>query len=387
MQTDMELFQNLIDSLPSFVTSFFIKKNDSYQIRTKLAYARDIRNFLLWVLESTDYSDALNVKGITTAEMNKITDEDIDMYLLYLSQYKDVSRGGRSQSVNREDMLLRSNGALSKRRKLSSIHNLFKFLLKTGKIDSDPMVLTEKPKVRADKTIFTLSDSQKEMLINAAYEGKCPSLAKTDEVGKVMLQTERGRKLQETKRKETRYRDSAILSLFLSTGIRVAELCAIDMRDIDFTEQSVFVTRKGGANDLVYFNNETLELLIRYITEERNLLLGLSFDEESEADVFDARENALAFINDDSPLFIARGRKRITIRRIQQIVKEYSEFIGATNIKISPHTLRKTFGTEVYRKFRDLTLAQNALGHKNSSTTSKYYVEFDKDRLKVLRGN
>ncbi len=288
--------------------------------------------------------------------MAKVTDDDLDMYMFYLDHYS-IGAG--------ENATIRENTAPSKRRKLSSLRMLYKYLLKKRKVSVDPTELVEMPKLRKDKAVKHLSGDQGRAMMSAAINGKT-----TFKSG----QTERGKERQQTMRQKTRHRDLAILAVCLGTGVRISELVNMDLYDVDIDEGSIMVIRKGGSKDMVYFNDEVKDALLEYMLTERNELLHIP---EETADL----------IPENGPLFIARGGRRISVRRVQQIVDEYAEYALPAGTKISPHVLRKTFGTKVYRDFHDLSLAQAALGHQSVSTTEKYYVAFDKDRLKVLKDN
>lgn len=351
-------FEELCNEMPEYVFRFFAAKNDKYQPQTRIAYATDIRLFLQWLISSCpEKVTSTDIKDITLNELNKIDGDDIDDFMLYIEEYKAFNEQKSAAGIIK-------NSSRGKRRKLATLRVFFKFLLKKKWIEHNPTELTESPKIREDKAIQVLSEEQQKTMLMSAAKGSFK--------GK-KGQTHRGIQKERTMRKKTSMRDVAILSFFLSTGVRVSELINIDIGDIDFNEQSAIVIRKGGSHDIVYFKEDTKEALLNYINLERNELLKKESDEEDDSEW------------PEGPLFVARGKKRMSVRRIQQLVKEYASFALPANQSASPHVLRKTFGTQVYRKFRDLTLAQNALGHKNSSTTSEYYVKFDKERLKELR--
>lgn len=364
---DYKKFLKICDSLPDYIRSFFVSKGDSYQIKTKLGYAMDYTNFLNWVLYScSDKTTATTISEITYKELESLSFDDIDAYLAYLSHYEALDRNGNKMYIE--------NNARAKARKLAAIRELYKYLIKRGYITFNPVSLTETPKIRQEKSIIVLSEEQQQNMLNKALNAKGRPIKKGGA-------TERGRKKAETMRQKVRYRDYAILATFLSTGIRVSELCNINMFDIDFDEQMILIIRKGGSQDHVYFNDMTKEALLDYIELERPVLAGFTKDSE-----FFGK-----FKNSDGPLFItgyikaSDELKRITPRRIQQIVKEYASFVAPENEKITPHSLRKTFGTQLFNKYHDLLLVQHALGHADSSTTSKHYVGFDIDRLKLLK--
>ncbi len=351
--TVYEKYIHYLDLLPDSAVGFFMKNNDVYQLSTKLAYASDLQLFFEWMLSSTDYSSASNIKNITVQEIAKLDDRDIDAYMIYLDHYRSLSKG---------KIMERENQAASKSRKLSALREYFRYLLKTRTIPVNPTDLVNSPKLRRDKAITILSKEQKERMLDESYNGNFKSKPG---------QTERGRKKAQSMRDKTRLRDTSIIALFFATGLRVSELININLFDMDFNERSIMIIRKGGGKGLVYFNDEAGDLIQRYLLEERPALLGEDPDNPD-------------YKFKDGPLFIARGGNRITKRRVQQIVEEYSSFAVPANMKVGCHVLRKTFGTEVNNEY-DLTVAQQALGHADSSTTSRYYAKFDMEKLKDLR--
>lgn len=170
---------------------------------------------------------------------------------------------------------------------------------------------------------------------------------------------------------KTKLRDNAIIMLFLGTGIRISELLNIDMYDLDLDEQRLLVRRKGGHTEFVYFKKEVLTALSDYIELERPVLMKMKSEKEKKA---------------NGPLFVSNRGTRITINRVGQIVKEYGRFVLPPNVKFSAHLLRKSFGTQLYeRSGGDVSLVQHALGHADSSTTTRFYIDFDKNRLKFLK--
>lgn len=371
---DYEKFIELCDTMPSFVRSFFVSKSDNYQPKTKLGYATDFNNFLFWILKYSGKTNAESIASITCKDLESLSYEDIDLYLNYLSIYPAVDNKGNTIKDKTGKIKYITNSPTGKARKLAAVRMLYKFLLKRGLITFNPTELTETPKEKEEKAIFTLSMEQQSTMLNRAYRAEGRPVKKEGV-------TERGLKKSGTMRQKTRYRDYAILATLFSSGIRVSELCNINIYDIDFNEQMFIIKRKGGSTDHVYFGKEAKDAMLDYIELERNNLAG--YTKESER--YDK------FASSDGPLFITgyeKGTdelKRITPRRVQQIVKEYGVFVAAENEKITPHTLRKTFGTSLFREYKDLILVQHALGHSDSSTTSKYYVGFDQDSLKVIK--
>lgn len=163
-------------------------------------------------------------------------------------------------------------------------------------------------------------------------------------------------KRQQAYNKHTRTRDVAILSLFLATGIRVSECVGINLDDVDFDNNSFKVTRKGGNQVILYFSDEVKKALLDWI-RDREIWLK------------DIKENAL---------FVSLQKKRITTRAIENLVKKYSK-IASPLKKISPHKLRSTYGTNLYRETGDIYVVAEVLGHKDVNTTKRHYAAMSED--------
>lgn len=156
-------------------------------------------------------------------------------------------------------------------------------------------------------------------------------------------------------------RDYAVMMLFFGTGIRVSELVGIDCDDIDFTENSVKVLRKGGDEDLVYFGEEVRSALMDYAENCRGELLS-GKDEEA--------------------FFISLHRRRMNVRSVEIMIKGYAQKAGL-NINVTPHTLRRTFGTNLYEETGDIYLVADALHHASVETTKRHYAKMSTDHKKI----
>jgi site-specific recombinase XerD len=150
----------------------------------------------------------------------------------------------------------------------------------------------------------------------------------------------------------TRYRDYAILTLLLRTGIRVSECVGLDLSDINFKEMSMCVVRKGHKEHILYFDDVVEDALMDYIQFERPKYI--------ESD----KEKAL---------FLSNRKKRLAVRSIQEMVDKYAK-VAVSNKKISPHKMRSTYGTALYNKTGDIRLVADVLGHSDINTTAKHYA-------------
>ena len=154
-------------------------------------------------------------------------------------------------------------------------------------------------------------------------------------------------------------RDLAILTLLLGTGIRVSECVGLDIQDVDLKNNGIKVTRKGGNEMVVYFGEEVKQALLTYLEGDRAATTPLP-----------EYENAL---------FLSTQKKRIGVQAVENMVKKYAREV-TPNKKITPHKLRSTYGTSLYKETGDIYLVADVLGHKDVNTTKKHYAAIDENR-------
>ncbi len=155
----------------------------------------------------------------------------------------------------------------------------------------------------------------------------------------------------------THIRDTALLTLFLGTGIRISECVGLNVNDIDFNVNGFTVTRKGGARVILYFSDEVADALRAYLKE---------------------RATNEKIPKDEPALFLSLQNKRISTRAVQNIVYKYSRIVSPLK-KISPHKLRSTYGTSLYRETGDIYVVAEVLGHRDVNTTKKHYAAMSDD--------
>ena len=184
------------------------------------------------------------------------------------------------------------------------------------------------------------------------------SNSKIDEVSDMLYTVENGcglTKKQLAFHNQTKFRDSAIITLFLGTGIRISELVGLNIDDFDFNSSSFVVTRKGGNRAVLYYNQQVADAVKDY----------LSIREKSK-------------VSDEKALFLSLQNKRISTRQVQELVKKYAKIVSPLK-KITPHKLRSTFGTSLYRETGDIYMVADFLGHKDVNTTKKHYAAIKED--------
>lgn len=267
--------------------------------------------------------------------MNKITLGNLEAYMEYLSYY---SFDGKEKT----------NAEKGKARKISTVRTFFKYMYNHDRIDQNVSAKLTMPK-NHDKDIIRLEKKEVERILDAAETGSGMS--------------EHQRKVQ----RNTRARDFAIVSLLLGTGIRVSECVGLNISDIDFETNAFTVTRKGGNQAILYFGDEVADALKTYIDTERKSLV--------------ERCQKLN-TGDTDAVFLSLQVSRLSVRAVQNIVKKYAQ-TAAPLKKISPHKLRSTFGTNLYRATGDIYLVADVLGHRDVNTTKKHYAAIEEDHRKL----
>ncbi|MCR5799499.1 MAG: tyrosine-type recombinase/integrase [Lachnospiraceae bacterium] len=313
--------RELLDTLPSFCKMYFRGMNDTIASRTKIAYAYDLRVFFEFLHKNNSYIAKFDMKDIPMSMLDKVSREDIEEYLEYLSFYKNTDD---------EDVL---NDERGKSRKLASLRSFYNYYFKNELIETNPPALVPMPKLH-EKEIIRLEPDEVATLLDMVEAGTSLSKKQMDYHQKTVI------------------RDMAILTLLLGTGIRVSECVGLDINDIDFANSRLKVRRKGGYEDVVYFGEEVEKTLLAYL-EERKLIIPV-----------DGHEDAF---------FLSMQQKRIGVRTVEILVKKYASNLTSVK-KITPHKLRSTFGTNLYQETGDIYLVADVLGHKDVNTTRKHYA-------------
>ncbi|MDE7207570.1 MAG: tyrosine-type recombinase/integrase [Lachnospiraceae bacterium] len=318
--------RELLDTLPPFCAQYFRGMQEYTSSRTRIAYAYDIRVFFEYLHESNPVFHKTPIKEYPLEILDQITRLDIEEYLEHCSYY--VKDGKEYMNDER-----------GKSRKLASLRSFYNYFFRNEMIEKNPAALVKMPKLH-EKEIVRLDPDEVAILLDTVETG--------EKLTKKQMQYHEKNKL----------RDVALLTLLLGTGIRVSECVGIDIQDIDFKNNAIKVRRKGGYEAVVYFGNEVLTALTDYLEKRENM------------SPVEGHENAL---------FLSMQNKRITVRAVENLVKKYA--LPVTNLKkITPHKLRSTYGTALYRETNDIYLVADVLGHKDVNTTRKHYAALEEDK-------
>lgn len=321
--------RELLKTLPPFARDFFRAMEPVSSIRTRMNYAYDIRVFYRFLMENNPIYSKYSIEQFTIKDLERLEPVDIEEYMEYLKIYK------------RDDDETMINGEKGLARKMSALRSFYGYYYKRQMISRNPTLLVEMPKIH-EKAIIRLDADEVAMLLDFV-----------DNAGSKLT----GQAL--TYYKKTRERDIAILTLLLGTGIRVSECVGLDLTDVDFKNNGITVTRKGGNQMVVYFGEEVEQALVNYIEGDRKMITPLS-----------GHENAL---------FLSTQRRRMGVQAVENMVKKYARQV-TPNKKITPHKLRSTYGTSLYKETGDIYLVADVLGHKDVNTTKKHYAAIDENR-------
>ena len=335
-QTDManiRTLREILKTLPPFAKDYFRAVEPTTSTRTRISYAYDIRVFFRFLIEENPSYKNYQTTDFQVADLDKLQAVDIEEYEEYLKLYQRDDEDGAAVSV--------TNGEKGLKRKMSALRSFYAYYYKRQMIQTNPTVFVDMPKLH-DKAIIRLDADETARLLDFIEHGGDSLTGQ--------------RKVYYEKTKE---RDLAIVTLLLGTGIRVSECVGLDVTDVDFNNNGIKVTRKGGSEMIVYFGEEVEQALKNYIEGSRRLVIPQTGHERA--------------------LFYSTQNRRISVGAVENLVKKYSRQVTPLK-KITPHKLRSTYGTTLYQETGDIYLVADVLGHKDVNTTRKHYAAQDDNR-------
>lgn len=317
---NIEKMRAVLQELPKFCKQFFRGIENTTSTRTRLGYALDLRIFFEFIQQNNNALRRTPIQEYTLSLLDQLGREDIEEYLDYLELYYKDDKEYR-------------NDERGKSRKLASLRSMYHYFYTSELIEKDVAALVPMPKLH-EKEIIRLDP---------------------DEVATLLELVENGEELSETEKRYhrvTKTRDLALLTLLLGTGIRVSECVGLNLNDVDFKNGGIRIIRKGGYEAVVYFGEEVEDALLDY---------------------WDERTHKTAATGHEDALFLSMQNKRISVRAVEKLVKKYASKVTSLK-KITPHKLRSTYGTNLYRETGDIYLVADVLGHKDVNTTRKHYA-------------
>ena len=328
--------REVLSTMPKFCKSYFRAIEPTTSTRTRLSYAYDVRTFFRFLQEENPQFAKTDVTDWTVDMLDRLEAADIEEYQEFLKVYDiDKNMTGVTKEVSQV-----TNGEKGLKRKMSALRSFYAYYFKRQMIKTNPTVLVDMPKLH-EKAIVRLDDDETAALLDYIEHA--------------------GDKLTGQKKmyyEKTKVRDLAIVTLLLGTGIRVSECVGLDVQDLDFRNGGIKVVRKGGSEMVVYFGEEVEKALLDYL---------------------EIRDTITPVAGHENALFFSTQRKRMGVQAVENMVKKYAREVTTTK-KITPHKLRSTYGTALYRETGDIYLVADVLGHKDVNTTRKHYAAMDEDR-------
>jgi integrase/recombinase XerD len=268
-------------------------------------------------------------KGLSKNTVNSYA-TDLKKFILFLKKRKKDAAAAAKPDILDFIETLRSDGSAISTvcRHISSIRAFYRFLLMENRITDDPTENLQMPK-KWERVPKALSISEMKALFEVTFSAR------------------------------TALRDSSMLELLYSSGLRVSELVNIKLGDIHFDAGFIRVLGKGSKERIVPVNVRALEKIKRYIAGERPSILK-------------KRQSQY--------LFVTRTGRPMTRQRFWQTLKAVGKQAG---IELSPHTIRHCFATHLLEGGADLRSVQKMLGHSDISTT-QIYTKVTTDRIKKV---
>jgi integrase/recombinase XerC len=288
------------DHLKAFLQ--YLKLNRHLSPHTVRAYESDVTQYLAFVAAGTG------------KKMSELQPADLDMRSAR-AHVAGLNSAGKARS--------------SVARKLSALKTFVRYLRREEVIDHDPTAMAVAPKRDHTIPVF-LSEPEITRLIETPNTG--------DPLGR---------------------RDRAILELFYASGLRLSELVAVDLEDINLSGRMVRVMGKGRKERLLPFNQSAADAIRAWMTDRAQLLASRKM------------QNARGRMQKADPLFVNYRGTRLTDRSVDRLLRKYVAQCS-TRMGISPHALRHSFATHLLQRGADLRAIQELLGHAALSTTQRY---------------
>lgn len=303
------------------------------------------------VIEFLNYLENVKGKSVNTIKGYSV---DLGLFFKFLKVYKGLENNIELEKIEEveisdlgdnfiKDITLsdiyaflaflekvRNNSAYARARKVATLKSFFKFLnSKIKLIDENPTVELESPKINKRHPVYLTLD-QSITVLNSMDKGN-----------------------------KNYYRDYCILTLFLNCGMRLSELCNIEIEKIK--RDTLTIIGKGNKERTVYLNEASIAAIENYLKNRNDLK---------------ATEEAKKY------LFLSSKYRPINKRSVEILVKKHIENAGFKDQKYTPHKLRHTAATLMYKYGNvDIRSLQNILGHENISTT-QIYTHVDDETLR-----
>lgn len=241
----------------------------------------------------------------------KVTDNDIEKYMISI----------KNQNVG-DDI---------RAAKWSSLNTFFKFLIQKRYINTNPMLLTERPRVRTEHAVTYLTPEEISSIFNR-------------------IQTESG--------KINKNRDMCIIALGITTGLRVSAIVNINVENINFSTNTIKITEKGRKVREISFAENLRNILLIWLKDRELYFKG----------------------EETGPLFLSQQKKRLSVDSVAFVIQKYTNHLDK---HITPHKLRSSAAMNLYGSGTDILTIASLLGHNNVTTTQRYVQAYEENKKKA----
>ena len=321
--------QSYRDDIPQILRDFlaYHETIKAHSQKTVDEYYLDLRNFFRYLVRSRD-------PGLRDKPLDEVSILNVDIAfirsitLTEIYGYLTYLSRDRAQQQNSPKTGYGLSAA-TRARKIATLRSFFNYLTtKAHLLEQNPIKDLDSPKLRKTLPRYLTLDESVEL-----------------------LQSVDGANSE---------RDYCILTLFLNCGLRISELIGLNLNDIQ--GDALRVLGKGDKVRIVYLNDACKDALERYLSVRRPISG-----------------------RDENALFLSTRRKRMGVQAVENMVKKYAREV-TPNKKITPHKLRSTYGTALYKETGDIYLVADVLGHKDVNTTKKHYAAIDENRRRQAAG-
>lgn len=303
-----EKINERLKMLPFIFTEFYYYLKSSKSINTIIRYIGYVEDFMNYVTRGTRNNEFYKTVKVSTIRQ-------------YLSSLEKKIVDGKVVRMGPEMQATR----------WSAINTFYKFLIMDDYITENPMLKTSRPKTNVNHQITHLDPSEIEIVLKAIEKDANPRL---------------------------KNRELCIVSLALSTGLRISAISQANVEDIDFETNTIHVIEKEELYRDIQFGTKMRGVLLSWIKDRE-----LYFGGQSEG-----------------PLFISQHKNRLSNDAIRDIVNKYTQSLGK-HIKV--HDLRKSTATNLARQGFDIRTIQDFVGHKNINTTMRYIAVLDEEKQRA----
>lgn len=301
-----EKMEKKLETLPNIFTLFYNWMNARDKTYTTM------NNY---INHTVDFMNFITKGKNSETFYKRVTDDDIDRYMVSI----------RRRIINGEEIEV---GDDIRAARWSSLNTFFKFLSQKKQIDNNPMLQTERPKIKTKHSVTYMTAEE----IKTVFD-----------------------KIEKEARPMVKNRDMCIVAVGLSTGLRVSAIVNIDVEDIDFRDNTIKVIEKGRKTRFIKFADNLRNILLVWL-KDRELFFGGGTT---------------------GPLFISQKKNRMSVDSVQKAVKKYTEHLPK---HITPHKLRSSAAMNLYSNGVGILTIASVLGHENVSTTQRYTSAYDEEQ-------